>query len=54
MNPKQNPTGLAAMGTTVLVWAAIQVGVELPNLVAAAIVGLVAGAVSYFTPRHPE
>lgn len=51
MNARQNPAGLSAMAVTVLVWAALQAGVQIPAEVAAAIVGLVAGTVSYFTPR---
>lgn len=51
MNARQNPTGLSAMATTVLVWVALKAGVEIPAEVAVSIVGLVAGAVSYFTPR---
>lgn len=51
MNTKQNPAGLSALAVTVIVWAALQVGLEIPPEVAAAIVGLAAGAVSYFTPR---
>lgn len=51
MNTRQNPAGLSAMATTVIVWAALQAGVEIPAEVAAAIVGLVAGGVSYFSPR---
>ena len=51
MNVQQNPAGLSAMAVTVLVWAALQFGVEIPADVAAAIVGIVAGGVSYFTPR---
>ena len=52
MTPAQNPAGLSAMAVTVIVWAALQAGVEIPAEVAAAIVGLSAGAVSYFTPRQ--
>ena len=51
MNPRQNPTGLSAMAVTVLLWAALQAGLEIPAEVAAAIFGLAAGLVSYFTPR---
>lgn len=51
MNRRQNPTGLSAMAVTVLIWAALQAGVEIPAEVAVAIVGLVAGGVSYLTPR---
>lgn len=51
MNRQQNPTGLSAMAVTVLVWIALQAGIEIPAEVAASIVGVVAGVVSYFTPR---
>ena len=51
MNTRQNPAGLSAAATTVLVWTALQLGVEIPAEVAAAIVGIIATAVSYFTPR---
>lgn len=52
MNTKQNPTGLAALGVTVLVWCAGLAGLTIPFEVAAAIVGLTAAAVSYFSPRN--
>ena len=39
------------MAATVLIWGASLAGVEVPGEVAAAIVGLAAGLVSYFTPR---
>ncbi len=52
MNTKQNPTGVAALAATVLIWAASVAGVAIPQEVAAAIVGLVAAAVSYLTPRN--
>lgn len=48
---QQHPTGLAALASTVLVWVVQQAGVDMPAEVAAAVVGLVAGVVSYFTPR---
>lgn len=51
MNARQNPTGLSAMAVTVLIWIALQAGVDIPAEVAVSIVGLVAGGVSYFTPR---
>lgn len=51
---RQHPTGLAAAATTVLVWIVAQAGVDMPPEVAAATVGLVAGVVSYFTPRNAE
>ena len=54
MNTKQNPTGLTALAVTVLVWVALQLGVDLPAEVAVAIVGLAAGGVSYFTPRNVD
>lgn len=52
MNRTQNPTGLAALGVTVLIWAASLAGLSIPQEVAASIVGLVAAAVSYFSPRN--
>ncbi|MCK9250653.1 MAG: hypothetical protein M0P31_16950 [Solirubrobacteraceae bacterium] len=46
-----HPTGTAALATTVLVWIAQAIGVDLPAEVAVAIVGLVAVLVSAVTPR---
>lgn len=51
MTARQHPTGLAAMATTVLVWALDAAGVTMPAEVAASLVGLVAAVVSAFTPR---
>jgi len=48
----QHPTGLTAMGTTVLVWLLSALGVDMPDGVAASIVGLAAAMVSQFTPRN--
>lgn len=47
----EHPTGAAALATTVLVWVAQTIGLDLPAEVAASIVGLVAVIVSAFTPR---
>lgn len=47
----QHPTGTAAAATTVLIWLAATLGLQIPAEVAAAIVGLVAVAVSAVTPR---
>lgn len=46
-----HPTGITAALTTILVWAALQLGVEIPTEVAVAIVGVLTTIVSYFTPR---
>lgn len=51
MNTTQNPAGLTGLAATVIVWIALLLGVEIPAEVAAAISGLLAAAVSYFTPR---
>ncbi len=51
MNRRQNPAGLSAAAVTVLVWIGLLAGVDIPAEVAVSIVGLVAGGVSYFTPR---
>lgn len=51
MNRQQNPAGLTALGVTVLVWIASVAGLTIPQEVAAAVVGLTAGVVSYFSPR---
>ena len=48
---ERHPAGLTALGVTVLVWAATQLGVEIPADVAAALVRPVAAGVTYFTPR---
>lgn len=50
----QHPTGLTAALTTILVWAALRLGVEIPPEVAVAIVGVVTTIVSYFTPRTTQ
>lgn len=52
MNTANNPAGLSALAATVLIWAASLAGLVIPQEIAAAIVGLVAAAVSYFTPRN--
>lgn len=46
-----HPAGLSAAAATVIVWAATQAGLDVSPEVAAAFVGLIAGVVSYFTPR---
>lgn len=48
---QQHPTGLAAMATTVLVWALDAAGVTMPPEVAASCVGIISVIVSAFTPR---
>ena len=47
-----HPTGLSAAAATVIVWIATQAGLEVTPEVAAAFVGVIAGIVSYFTPRN--
>ena len=47
----EHPTGSAAFATTVLVWIATSLGLDMSPEVAVAIVGLASVAVSYFTPR---
>jgi energy-converting hydrogenase Eha subunit A len=48
---QQHPTGLTAMGTTVLIWVLGACGVDMPPEVAAAVVGLTSALMSAFTPR---
>lgn len=50
----QHPTGLTAALTTILVWTALQLGVNIPAEVAVAIVGVLTTLVSYFTPRTTQ
>ncbi|MBS3928044.1 MAG: hypothetical protein KGZ65_06230 [Sphingomonadales bacterium] len=50
----QHPTGLTAALTTILVWGALKLGVEIPAEVAVAIVGVLTTIVSYFTPRTTQ
>ena len=54
MNPQRNPAGLSALAVMVLVWIFTLLNVEIPTEVAAAMVGLVAGGVSYFNPKESE
>lgn len=54
MNRENNPAGLSALAVMVLVWVLSLLGVDIPEAVAAAAVGLVAGVVSYFNPRESE
>lgn len=54
MTPENNPAGLSALAVMVLVWVLSLIGVDIPTEVAAAAVGLVAGIVSYFSPRETE
>jgi energy-converting hydrogenase Eha subunit A len=51
---QQHPTGLTAMGTTILIWVLGAAGVDMPPEVAAAVVGLTSALMSAFTPRTAE
>lgn len=48
---QNHPTGLSAAAATVIVWIATQAGLDVTPEVAAAFVGVIAGVVSYFSPR---